>query len=228
MSDSWLRMVRHGVGDVARNYGLTPHERVVLDELVHCADWRTAEWTGTVTELAGDARVNRRVAAAAVDRLAGLGLVDKVRGFSGRGESGLVYVAVYDTLIKPERRRSPLIQRRRDPVPIGPPDCEQIRAQGSEGLRATCAHAARDLRADVAQMYSQGPTPTSTDVFTRGDEAEKEAEEVENPGRADTACEHCGAHGSWEVDGALLCNPCADLAESDSKIRAAFDVEAVA
>ena len=95
---SWVKLDRFAIFQVAREFRLTVHEQFVLQTVTMHADYRTAEWLGSATELAEYTRMSRSTATKAVARLITLGLIEEVEPF-GPHHQGVLRVLCYDVLV---------------------------------------------------------------------------------------------------------------------------------
>jgi DNA-binding MarR family transcriptional regulator len=103
LSRSYVRWDRFAWSQIGREHGLSASELVVLEALTWFADFRSASWTGTTTDLAAELRLSRNTVAAAFDRLADCGLIVEEAPFGGH-RSGRVRVVVYDQLVVESRK----------------------------------------------------------------------------------------------------------------------------
>jgi hypothetical protein len=125
------------------------------------ADYRTREWKGTKEQIADHSGASRNTVTAALDRLASLGLIQIIEPF-GNNRNGIVRVAVYEDLVKPERKRYAHNRAIEN---------AQNCANDEESIRAAFAHESRITRAAVAQIDANAPPLTSEDAGARGSEA---------------------------------------------------------
>jgi len=118
MGDGWpyglLRTVRvdpFATGDLAREYNLSASAAWVLQLMAMQAEFRSGEWTGTLTVLTDLSRLGRNAAKKAVDTLIEKGLLVVIVPFR-QGHDGRVKVVVRDRIVPPFRRsnRAPISQ----------------------------------------------------------------------------------------------------------------------
>src|ERR1039458_8183452 len=95
---NWIRVDRFAFFDLAAKFELKPAEFVVLFALVMLVDFRTAEWIGTIYELAEHSRSSRTTVGAACDRLAECGAIALVKPFR-QHSNATVRVECYAELV---------------------------------------------------------------------------------------------------------------------------------
>jgi hypothetical protein len=164
----FIKMDKFAIFDLATRHRLGAVDAWILNVLTLRAEWETHEWRGTYGELAEDARVTRKTAKSACERLAAAGLIEIVESF-GPNRSGRVRVLVYDEMVVPEARRSSRISIAQNSAsPASPkrppiaPDSRSIRAatappdaidQGKQvGGRKRGSEVERVLQADAEQL----------------------------------------------------------------------------
>ena len=154
---SWVKLDRFAITQLARDHRLTVHEQHILQTLTMHAEFRTAEWLGSATELAEYTRMSRSTATRAVKRLVALGLLEEIEPF-GPHQQGVLRVLWYDLLVTDalSALREVLTQAREHA-----PDSRPIRAEiatDSRPIRAEIATDSRPIRADVRE------SPAKTDA----------------------------------------------------------------
>ena len=93
-----VRLFAFEIFDTKRDHGLSIAATWGLQALVLKADYRTATWTGTLTELVPEVFDTRRTARQAIDELVAEGLVVEDRPF-GQNRRGVLFIAAYPDLV---------------------------------------------------------------------------------------------------------------------------------
>jgi hypothetical protein len=133
-----VKLDRFSLFDLARKHRLSATQSYVLLTMTMHASFRTAEWFGSITELAESARISRTTATKVVGRLVDLGLVEVPEPF-GPNQKGTLRVLCYDLLVTdalPDLREE--LTERRD-----------LSRPSSPSTRAGLASDSRQIRADV-------------------------------------------------------------------------------
>lgn len=89
---------------VRRELELSANQLLVLMCMTMTADWRSLQWTGTITKLHQDTGIARSVVTKTVELLAASGAIVIVRPF-GQNREGLVELPLYEALVKLSRRQ---------------------------------------------------------------------------------------------------------------------------
>jgi hypothetical protein len=194
-----VKVDKYAPVNLATRYDLKASEVWLLVVLALAADWRTAEWRGSLDDLALLSRMSRSTVAGTrsrpgvVPRLRDLGLVVMVEPF-GPNREGVIYVAVYDDLVVPERRASPTMSRRAF--------ASDDASREDPGSTEVASHSRRN-RVTSAPDDASPHGVTSTDATPRSSEAVKEGRDLP---RDNCEVPGCDALGEWENDhGGLVC-----------------------
>jgi len=151
--------------DLARDEGLSAHEAWVLHLMAIHAEYRSAEWTGTLKDLSALTRCGRNTVAKVVTCLAAKGLIEEREPFRQHAEAR-VYVVVRDLIVPP--RQSPN-------APNG--------ANDPEANRAPIAPHTRPIRAPIAPA----------DAIDQGKQGSREVQRQRGRGEGESgACAECG------------------------------------
>jgi hypothetical protein len=95
---AFVKLDRFAPLALAREHGLASHERSLLLTLTLLADFRSAEWLGTKSDLAQEAGMGRAKVSSVLDRLESCRLVEVLDEF-GPNSPGRLLVLVYDLLV---------------------------------------------------------------------------------------------------------------------------------
>lgn len=155
---SFVRLDRYAPFDIARDCRLSANESKLLTDLCLLADFRSAEWRGTITELAAYTRLTRKTVASAIEKLATEHLIDTPQEF-GPNRPGTIRVLAFADLTL-------------DAKPDLAEQLAQIRAiaiEESRPIRAQLAPDSRSTRANLREFASE----TSDDARPRGSAVER-------------------------------------------------------
>jgi hypothetical protein len=188
---NYVRFDRYALFDIGRANGLNSDDCYLLDVITRLADFRSAVWCGSKTELASYGLMTRRAASKAFARLVERNLVEEIIPF-GPNSPGMVRVLCYaDLTLDGSPELVECLSARLAQIRASQSDATRA---DSQSTRAELALNSRSIRADQHEFE----TPTSDNARTRGSEAAWEkkgsgssSSEVESNGLGDN-CTTCG------------------------------------
>lgn len=89
--------------DIAREHRLTATQAWTLHLMAIQAEYRSAEWTGSLTMLSGALRCGRKTAGESVAKLVEKGLAEEIEPFR-QGAEGRIHILVRDRIVISSRR----------------------------------------------------------------------------------------------------------------------------
>lgn len=99
----FVKLDAYALAQLGRENRLLAPARLALLQMVAHGDFRSREWSGSLSDLAEDVGCTWRTIDAALTRLEESGLVEVVERF-GRNRAGRVRVTVYEDLVVPSQR----------------------------------------------------------------------------------------------------------------------------
>jgi hypothetical protein len=100
---TWVKLDRYALADLGRQFYLTLPKRAALLTLTLGANYRSGEWTGTITDFAEEMGASPNTARLARERLEECGLIRTVLPFGGN-RRGIVLVLAYGDLRVPSSK----------------------------------------------------------------------------------------------------------------------------
>jgi hypothetical protein len=160
---SYIKVDRYAGFQLRREYGLRSDALLVLWAVTFLADFRDKTWRGTITDLSEDLGIGRRSAKEALEKLANAGLLHIEEPFTGRGQTGLIRVLVYEILVVVPRTA-------RDPARSADDPAHLQRAVSALSARDP-AHSSREISPSEGNMARRdgGASPLDQDRCLRCD-----------------------------------------------------------
>ncbi len=100
----WTRVDPYATSAIGRESRLSAVETWTLHLMAIQAEWRSSEWTGTLTDLASDTRFSRKAVHRAIEGLYLKGRLREIEPFR-QGTEGRVLIVDHDRIVNLERRK---------------------------------------------------------------------------------------------------------------------------